>query len=205
MRQIWTECETQSLRDDIRTLALRYGLPSPYTSYLVTEPDMVAQRADVMGSRGVLRLQTLPAAAPADASGASAVRRAEEARRFRSAKSMDGLSAMEEAMADALADSDAQGSRRMLAGRLFHLEDGVWKDLEHRSGVEIVRVRAYGQAYFRLLDELPELRPILRAMTSVLVAGGAVSVQIGDEGADQMTDQQMRELVSRFRETANTR
>jgi Ca-activated chloride channel family protein len=204
MRQIWTEGETQSLRDEIRTLALRYGLPSPYTSYLVTEPDVVAQRVGGLRDDPARRMQNMPAAAPAAASGASAVRRAEEARQFRSAKSMERLFEMEEAMADAVADADAEMPRRMLAGRLFGLEDGVWNDLGHRDKVEIVRVQAYGQTYFRLLDELPELRPILRALTPVLVAGGDVSVQIGEEGVDEMTDQQLRELVSRFREIAKT-
>ncbi|HSG46238.1 MAG TPA: VIT domain-containing protein, partial [Longimicrobiales bacterium] len=41
-RQIWTEGETPGLVEEIRTLALRYGLPSPYTSYLVQEPEIVA-------------------------------------------------------------------------------------------------------------------------------------------------------------------
>jgi len=205
MRQIWTEGETQSLRDEIRTLALRYGLPSPYTSYLVQEPDMVAQRVGGLRDSRTLRMQNMPAAAPADASGASAVRRAEEARRFRAAKSTDRLDEMEADIAEALADPDAETPQRMLGGRLFRLEDGVWNDLEHRQEVEIVRIHVYGQTYFRLLDELPELRPILRAITSVLVAGGDVSVQIGEEGVDEMTDQQLRELVSRFRETAKTR
>jgi len=147
----------------------------------------------------------MPSAAPADASGASAVRRAEEARQFRAAKSVGSLDEMEVQIAEALADADVGTPRRMLAGRLFQLKDGVWNDLDHQEDVEIVRIQAYGRTYFRLLDELPELRPILRAITSVLVAGGDVSVQIGEEGVDEMTDQQLRELVSRFRETAKTR
>jgi len=203
MRQIWTEGETPSLQDEIRTLALRYGLPSPYTSYLVQEPDAVVARG--VGGLQRTRMAKMAAPAPAVASGASAVRRAEEARGFRSAASMDVLDQMEAEMSEALADADDETPQRMLAGRLFRLEDGVWTDVGHQEKVEIVRVQAYGRAYFRLLDELPELRPILREMTSVLVAGGAVSVQIGGEGADEMNDQRLRELVSRFRETAETR
>mgnify|MGYP006189748597 CR=1 FL=1 len=42
-RQVWTEGMTEDLAEEIRSLALRYGLPSRYTSYLVTEPDAVVQ------------------------------------------------------------------------------------------------------------------------------------------------------------------
>ncbi len=203
MRQIWTEGETASLREEISTLALRYGLPSPYTSYLVQEPDVVVAQGGG-GLRGV-RASKMQAAAPSVVSGASAVRRAEEARAFRSASSVAKLDEMEADMAESLADAYDDTPQRMLAGRLFRLEDGVWTDVGHAEEKEVVRIKAYGSAYFRLLDGLPELRPILRQMTSVLVAGADVSVQIEDEGTDEMSDQQLRELVSRFREIADTR
>jgi Ca-activated chloride channel family protein len=204
MRQIWTEGETESLREEIRTLALRYGLPSPYTSYLVQEPEVVVGRGGAaMPMNRVAKTQVV--SAPAASSGASAVRRAEEARQFRSATSMESLDEMEAMMAEGLADAVDNTPQRMLAGRLFRLEDGVWTDAEYRKGSEVVSIRAYGRAYFRLMSELPELRPILRELSDVLVAGAAVSLQIVDEGVDEMTDQQVRELVSRFREPVEVR
>ncbi|HKJ03617.1 MAG TPA: VWA domain-containing protein, partial [Longimicrobiales bacterium] len=134
-RQIWTEGETASLVDEIKTLALRYGLPSPYTSYLVQEPVMVA------ADRGAARNQPAgfgqtpsPAVVPAapSATGAGAVRLAQEARRMRDASSNEGLAKTEADMLGRL-DFDDGGPARALAGRIFHLLDGVWKDDGYRA------------------------------------------------------------------------
>jgi Ca-activated chloride channel family protein len=205
MRQIWTEGETESLRQEITTLALRYGLPSPYTSYLVQEPDVVAQMPGGGGTRQQLRGRTANAPAPPPTSGATAVRRAEEARALRGAASTAKLAEFEAEMADAIVDRDDAAPRRMISGRVFERRDSVWTDVRHREDAEVVTIEAYSAAYFRLLDELPELRPILREMTTVVIAGAEVSLQIDTDGIDQMDHEQTRELASRFREATDTR
>lgn len=208
-RQIWTEGETPGLVEEIRTLALRYGLPSPYTSYLVQEPDVVTDRSRPQGvtleqarrwsATGGGGLAKASPAAPSAASGAVAVRLADEARQMREATSMEALEEAEAKLASRV-DAVAGRSARALAGRIFHMEDGVWKDVAYREGGTVTKVRAYSAAYFRLLGALPELQPVLRELRSVLVAGGAVAIQVGDEGADTFTEAQMKDLASRFRQ-----
>src|SRR5881628_304061 len=63
---------------ELKRLALRYGILTEYTSYLVQEPGLVAQRPDVN-----LRL------APRDQAGAAAVERSEAARKLASSMSLD--------------------------------------------------------------------------------------------------------------------
>lgn len=201
-RQIWTEGETPALVEEIRALALRYGLPSPYTSYLVQEPDLVAGRP---GSPRPVLLRGGEAGggagqfpSPAAASGATAVRMADEARRMREARSVEALADAEAAVAARVAAAEG-GAVRAVAGRVFRQDGAVWTDLAHAPGQEVVRIRAYSAAYFRLLEALPELRSVAGEFSMVLVAGGRVSLRLGDEGVETLDDPGVRELVNRFR------
>ncbi len=213
VRQIWTEGETPGLVEEIRTLALRYGLPSPYTSYLVQEPDLVAGGGGPWPARGVPVLRPAPTAggrsqwkgqgtlipaAPAVASGAVAVRMAGEAQRMREARSVEALAAADAQLSAELEEAGG-GRARVVAGRIFRLAAGVWKDAAHPADREPVRVKAYSEAYFRLLEALPELRPVLSELGSALVSGGRVSILVDDEGAETLTEAKMREIVAGFR------
>ncbi len=203
-RQIWTEGETADLVEEIRSLALRYGLPSPYTSYLVEEPDAVA---DLPGRLRVLPLQARPGVrrgqpaprSPSGASGAVAVRLAEEARALREAKSSERLARAEAEMEDRI--GLAQGHAvRAVGGRIFRLENGVWIDMAHREGDDLIHVRVFSRAYFQVLDALRELQPVLREMEAVVVSGRDVSLRVSAEGEEKLSDRALARLVERFRE-----
>jgi Ca-activated chloride channel family protein len=213
LRQIWTEGETPGLVEEIRTLALRYGLPSPYTSYLVQEPDVVAggtgpwpvrglpvaMPGQAMGGMRDMKGQgaVLPSA-PSEASGAVAVRMAGGAQRMREARSEEALAAADAELSAKL-EGGGGGPARAVAGRIFRLDAGVWRDAAHPEAREPVRVKAYSAAYFRLLEALPELRPVLGELGAALVSGGRVSILVGDEGAETLTEAKMREIVAGFR------
>lgn len=193
MRQVWTEGESKSLVEEIRTLALRYALPSPYTAYLVEEPGVMA-----FDSAARPRLRAMPAVV-ADASGAGAVRVAREARQLRAAASEEKLRRMEE-IQQAEWEAGAAGRRvRSLAGRLFRLSDGVWQDVAHPQDGDVVRLKAFGDAWFRLMRLLPEIRPVLKELDRVVVRGGDVSLEVSPEGADELSEEALRDLVRRFR------
>jgi len=201
-RQIWTEGETRGLVEEIRSLALRYGLPSAYTSYLVQEPNIVAvdgirvRPANMPRSQGSVR-QT--AAAPSATSGAGAVRRAEEARRFRDANSVSKLAEAESDMEEALERMDAAGETRMLAGRIFSPENGVWMERGRTEDNDRIRVEVFSSAYFRILGALGELKPVLLELESVVVGGTDVNLEFGSEGIEEISDADLNDLVRRFR------
>ncbi len=212
MRQVWTEGETPGLVEEIRALALRYGLPSPYTSYLVQEPDVVAggdPRRMLQGSGmpvppemgGVARMKSqgsLLPAAPSAASGAVAVRLADDAARMREARSVESLAAADAQFTAELEEAGA-GAVRAVAGRIFRRDGGVWKDVAHPAGRETVRVKTFSAAYFRLLEALPELKPVLGGLGDALVSGARVSILVGDEGVETLTEAKMHEIVAAFR------
>lgn len=208
-RQVWTEGETESLAEEIRTLALRYGLPSRYTSYLVQEPNVVAMGParglgipmDVlaMNSPSGGRVNAQATAAPMT-TGATAVRFAEAARQRRETASADDLRKAQEEAESELADLDESfGPTKALGGRVFVLRDGVWTEPGVADGQRVVEIQAFSAAYFDLIRAIPELGLVLSEINSVVIAGQELSVQVGDEGLEKMSTEELTELVNGFR------
>ena len=182
----------EELVAEIRKTALRYGLLSEYTSYLVQEPMDVAR-----GRAGVVPLAVGGAAAsPSLATGAAAVRQAKRDQVRRQAVSADELDAANEAM---LLNGHL-GQTRHVAGRLFKEADGTWTDLGHVEGTQrVVRIAAYSDAYFALLQALPELEPYVTEFGTVLVAGDRASIRIDESGAERLSADAVARLVREFR------
>jgi Ca-activated chloride channel family protein len=187
-REIRLSGPNAELEEEIRRTALRYGLLSEYTSYLVQEPLDVANVPS-----GTPRRQR--AAAPSSMVGAGAVATAEQSRARREAKSALELEAADEA----LLGRGHVGQARHVAGRLFKDLDGVWTDLQHDAGTRIVRIAAFSDAYFAVLEALPELKPYVTEFGSVIVSGDQVAIHIGDAGADRLSGQAVQRLVHEFR------
>jgi Ca-activated chloride channel family protein len=199
-RQIWTEGESSSLVHEIRSLALRYGLPSRYTAYLVEEPEVVANGPVPRGGGRWDPTMTFGQAgapsAPPMASGAGAVQAAESARQRRSARNEADLRAADD---EILADVAGRQDTRALGGRLFNMRDGVWTDAAHTTEQRVIRVKAFSAAYFEVLGALPELEPVLRELGEVVVAGTRLAVRVGSEGIEEISTSELRELVAGFR------
>lgn len=209
-RQVWTEGLTDDLAEEIRSLALRYGLPSQYTAYLVQEPDMTAQNGppgmiqrfqnglrSLAGGRGS-GASNAPAAAPT--SGESAVQAASVARRMRKMESSADLAVAEaERMEEVLGDLDDSVERDAVAGRIFEMREGVWVDVGYVESSEVVEIVAFSAAWFDLLEALPEIEAVLRAHENVVVAGVERSLKVGTDGAETLSAQELQEVVRDFR------
>ncbi len=196
-RQIWTEGKTESLVEQIRTLALRYGLPSAYTSYLVQEPHVA------LAGNGA-RLQAPPNMRPgapvaARTTGAAAVRQAAQAKALRDVTSVKKLAAAEASLAGQVGTEGDAISTRVVAGRLFRLENGVWRDAATTKVQELVKVKAFSEAYFQILDALPEVKLVVGTLSPVVIAGRSVALEVGSEGIEKLEQGRMRDLVKRFR------
>jgi len=83
-------------------------------------------------------------------------------------------------------------------GRAFANYRGVWVDQKFEGGERLTKVKWGSEAFFRLVREKPPLREILSLGQRVVVVtarGQAVAVD-ADEGAEQLTDAQMKELFT---------
>ncbi|HSJ13788.1 MAG TPA: VIT and VWA domain-containing protein [Longimicrobiales bacterium] len=196
-RELRLHGHSDELVEEIRRTALRYGVLSEYTAYLVQEPGVIA-------GNPALRNQAAFAAAPAAATGERAVASAKSAQRQRDVTSAAELRVMEREQADAAVG--AGGRARAVQGRTFVLEDGVWEDALSRTGLRVVHVRAFSAAYFALLAALPELVPYARELADVQVSGSRVLVRItGDGGVEQLGSADLARAVTEFRGAKATR
>jgi Ca-activated chloride channel family protein len=152
LEEIRLRGENAELVGEVRRLAFKYGIMTPYTSYLVSEKEKRLLAAaspeaqDALSSRQV--------------SGEGAVKAAKISLSFKA----------EEMAAQSV-------STRILYkdDKTFYLEDGAWVDSEYRSGSPAKAVRFNSDEYFRLLAEEPGLAKYLSAGTRmVLVFKGTV-------------------------------
>ena len=191
--------QVQSLVDELRETALRYGLLSEYTSYLVQEPGVVAVSPMMFNSNA-----SAPQVAGASFTGSAAVARAEQARRSREVMNVVQMEAAQALAADRLStpgadNAGASATMRVVAGRSFSLVDGVWVDARHEKGKRIVEVEVFSDAYFAVVRALPETAMVLSALRSATIAGREVSIRVGAEGTRSINDNDLRRLVAEFR------
>lgn len=155
IEEIRLQGSNQELADEIRRLGLKYGIVTPYTSFLVTEREA----------------QALDAAAPA-------------AREAILGGVVGGVGAVRAAKATQtlkLEDRAAQvSSERILYkdDKTFYLKDGVWTDSEYKEGVPVTEVKFNSDAFYKLIAEKPGLAKYLSAGSKMVVVFEGVTYRI---------------------------
>lgn len=183
---------SSEIDDEIRSLGERYGIPTEFTSYLVTEPRLTAQVGNATAPP--MRLQSGAATDAAERRFESA--KAASAQRV--ATSTVALDSMAVSAAPASPGTSASGrvSTQRVNGRTFVLRDGVWTDVRYRPNMPTTAIKPFSQAYFDLLERLPELRAVFTIGGRVLVVGRDRAVSLSDSGAAQLTAAELKAIVS---------
>ena len=195
-REIRLRGQTRELMDALKQLALRYGILTEYTAYLVQEPNVVARRA------AEERSFNAPAAAPRDQAGADAVSKSSRARALSGAVSLQGVTVT---AVDAAELDDVRRARsginptQRVGGRLFIWRDSTWTDLGHGDSLHVVTVAPYSDAYFALLRAFPDLVQPAALEPAVLMAGRHASIKIGAGGRTRWLPGELERLVREFR------
>jgi len=174
---------SQEIDDEIRALGERYGIPTEFTSYLVTEPQLVANR------RGILTpTMAPPAAAPAADQRFEMAKAAAAQRAVGNIASLDSIKAAAPASGGA-ARGDVGANTRRIDARTFALRDSVWTDVRFRAGMETIIIKPYSKAYFDLVGQLPELRSAFALGDRVIIVGKSLAISLDDsKGAAELTD-----------------
>jgi len=195
-REIRLRGQTRELMDALKQLALRYGILTEYTSYLVQEPSVVLRR------QAENRVMQAPAAAPADQAGAASVEKAARDRSMTESMHLDAVvvTAVDGSSLDEMrrAHSGINPTQR-IGGRLFIMRDSTWTDLGHGDSLRVVGIAPYSEAYFALLKALPDLREAAALEPAVLVAGRRASIKIGEGGKTRWLPGELERLVRDFR------
>ncbi|MGB3716469.1 MAG: VIT domain-containing protein [Candidatus Promineifilaceae bacterium] len=177
LSQIRLHGEDPELIQSVVTLSIRYGIITPYTSYLIEEDDIFTQT----GRNNILDDTMRFFSAPSDVSGAQAV---EEAA---------AESVMKEAEVFAMptasyfsADGEMITTDEVIqhvGSKTFLLRDGVWMDTAYDADKQDSQEVGFASdVYFDLLSAAPELGPYLALGPQVLVVhqGEAYEIVEGD-------------------------
>jgi hypothetical protein len=60
----------------------------------------------------------------------------------------------------------------------------------------VIKVKAYSEAYFALVRELPDLAAAFALGDRVLVRGKNIAIAVAPDGADQMSTAEIKSLVA---------
>lgn len=182
-------------------LAKRYGIVTPYTSYLITEDGDDSRRERREAGRSI-RAMRADAAISGFGGGKGTARRAQKASGFFS-KVLEGMSfsrsssagapapasrfsAMDEADKEARNELKKRGIRavetRSIGGKTFYLRRGVWTDGSFdadKDSKKTRKARYLSEEYFKLL-KVPGLAKFLSLGPSVTVKHRGIVYQVAD-------------------------
>ena len=97
--------------------------------------------------------------------------------------------------------SDADGSRgigtgvKRVGNRTFHELGGIWVDASLTEGLPEIRVKYLSEAYFQLVEKLPELTEVLAIGERVVIVVNGHALIIDTEGADTLDAAQWAKLL----------
>ncbi len=185
------------LDDEIRSLGERYGIPTEFTSYLVTEPRALAvNQMTATGTAGSPQFQM-------GAQLASA--RFESAKTASAARGATNIALLDSiAVAAAPAPAMRDGSRaaevamRRVDGRSFVWRDSSWTDIRFTgsaSKVNVTSIKPFSKAYFDVVAQLPELRAVFALGPRVTVVGRSRVISLSETGVSDLTPAALDALV----------
>jgi Ca-activated chloride channel family protein len=157
--------------DQIVKLSIRYGIVTPYTSYLVTEDKALGASAqNQIVQQEVARAASQPTAA---ASGAGAVQKAADEGQLSSAQAAPPAS------------EEIASQVHIVGARAFVLLDGVWTDTGFDpQTMQTVKIGFLSDDYFSLAASRPELSAAFALGTRVIaLSDGTAYEVVADAGA----------------------
>ncbi len=163
----------QETIDQIVRLSIRYGIVTPYTSYLVTEPlPLGAEEQDRIAREQYNQLQSMPTA---PVSGQQAVQKAAD------------LGAMAATEAPVTLSQEAANIVKFVGARTFVLSEDVWTDTSFDpEKMETKKVAFLSDDYFALSQSRPELAAAFALGERVIVVfeGEVYEVVTGENSSE---------------------
>ncbi|MGB9299894.1 MAG: VWA domain-containing protein, partial [Anaerolineae bacterium] len=164
LNEIRLHGEGRELTEEIVDLSVRYGIMTPYTSFLVEEEQDIFTPEGREEAAQEMWMQAT--AVPAPAAGAGAVEDAENREALRST--------------DKAADSSEQV--KYAGDKVFVLRDGIWTDTTYDSSMDTVKLGFGSEDYFALIATHPEWGHYFSVGQELIVVldGTAYQVTEGD-------------------------
>ena len=149
VEEIRNNGETKELRDEVVELGTRYGIVTPYTSYLATDGTFEMNARD---SRGAVVSAPKSEAKMRASSGADAVQMSVQQNAMKENRSLGGSSRKKDAEEQVIVrntDSD-----RFVANRSFYRQGNVWMDSDFKSEQKLpeTNIKFASDEYFDLIN-----------------------------------------------------
>ncbi len=158
--------EDRELVDEIIRLSMKYGIMTPYTSFLVEVdkddgvPLQMEEARDMFSS-------ILGGVGFKAASGSPAVNSAQSVRQLK----------------DSGIEAGDSAEVKTLGAKVFYFSDGMWVDNDYSKDKETTEVVYGSDAYYSMLDGGSDVGRILSLGQRVRFCLGEVCYDVGDEGA----------------------
>jgi len=162
LEQIRSNGETKETRDEVVELGTRYGLVTPYTSYLATDGSISNQAADMM-PRGANFSSLMKARSGAEAVQLSKKQHAMQA-------NVDVVARDDKDEREQIIVRNSR-QNQFVAGKNFINQKSVWIDAEYSETSQLpeITINFASEEYFRLVAAEHELAPYLALGEQIVV------------------------------------
>ena len=184
--------ENKELIDSVVKLSVRYGIITPYTSFLITENDILTadgrNRAEAAFQQEAQTLSTdktgSAAVSAADASSGLANAAAPAPAQFAAQPTMSPSGTMTSTIGGEanVGDENVTNPIQTVNDKTFLLQNGVWTDTAFQPDtMQTQKVIFLSDEYFALLDKTPELAPYFAIGDKVIAVIDGVAYEVTAE------------------------
>ena len=85
-----------------------------------------------------------------------------------------------------------------LGQRSFRLSGEKWIDSRPSDSLKVIKIRAFSEAWFKLIEAIPELKEVFALGDKVLVAGRETAIETSPDGKETLSDSELRTIQSRW-------
>jgi len=185
IEQLRLHGENKELVEEVVRLSKKYGIITEYTSFLVDADYRLAAEELANQTESVMRDRIKMEV------GAGAVDQAKTTQVYKMV-----LQAPQGYL-------DAEGKEQRLAKvmqigtKTFFNKNGLWVQAEYEGKIEPIKVKRFSEAYFQLLNELPELGKYFALGEEVIFLLDGKAIHIADEGKTDFTPSELKSLFFR--------
>jgi len=167
LTQVRLHGANSELVDEIIALSVRYGIVTPYTSFLIDDTEDALShegRASIANEQMALATPAPQVASGVGASGEAAVAKSVTQEALRTADRVENAGATQV---------------RQVGDRAFVLRDGIWTDTRYELGDECERVAFGSERYWQLARQHPAWGACLALGEQVILLEGGVAYYMG--------------------------
>jgi Ca-activated chloride channel family protein len=176
LNQIRLNGESKEVVSEIVALAVRYGIVTPYTSFLIDERQDVLTDVGRGGAAQEMQKSLAPSAMPF--TGAGAVQQSQQQNQLR------GAAVAPTAAPSSVGDGRSSVVIQSVGDQTFLLRNGVWTDTQFDpSKMTPTKIEFNSDAYFALLANHPDWGKYLALGSRVIVVVNGAPYEITDDGS----------------------